>query len=388
MDQFWHAVADFLNANGFSGRKVAAPIEMNEIFSVNRAYGNLSTGDATEMDALVLHKGRFRELEPNFLRGALARLHPGFANEVFIVLTADGPALDAEARHLGAINDIQAWAASEEAKTPPARRARMNATYVGGGQVLAETSLGHFMVLSGADRSITPHIIRDGYFDLGMTKFFQHQLRPGMVYVDVGANMGVYAVVAAGCVGRNGRVVAIEAIPWLARMVSDNLTMNGFQSISTVLPVAAANIDGELTIYEFDRFQGSNTMRADIVQSAETRYHVTATPLQVRARRLSDMFAEGLFPRPDLIKIDVEGFEMEVVLGARALFVEHKPSLVMEWHPSFFMTEDGLAERLYELLTVELGYSVYRIEQDGQTRPIELPELMSLDHSDIFARFD
>lgn len=387
MDQFWRAVADFLGSNGFSGRTVVAPIEMSEIFSVDRAYGNVAVADATQIDALVLHKGRYRELDPNFIRAALARLHPGFANEVFIVLTVDGPVLDAGARHLGAIKDMQSWAASGEAKTSPAARARMNATYVGDGQVLAETSLGHLVVLAAGDRSITPHIIRDGYFDIGMTKFFQHQLRPGMTYLDVGANMGIYAVIAASCVGRNGKIVAIEAIPRLAKMVSDNLTMNGFVTISTVLPVAAANTDGELTIYEFDRLQGGNTMLAGVAQSAADFYNVTATPLQVRARRLSDMFAEGLFPRPDFIKIDVEGFEMEVLLGARTLLAEHKPSLALEWHPSF-MLEAGLAERMYELLTVELGYSVYRIEQDGQTRPIEFPELMTLDHSDIFVRFD
>jgi FkbM family methyltransferase len=212
-------------------------------------------------------------------------------------------------------------------------------------------------------------------------------LQPGMVYLDVGANMGVYALVAAACVGRNGRVIAIEAIPRLARMVSDNLSMNGFFPISTVLPVAAANTDEELTIYEFDRMQGGNTLLVDIARTAESTYSETAKPLQVRARRLSDMFAEGLFDRPDFIKIDVEGFELEVLRGAKTLIVEHKPSLMLEWHPSF-MLETGIAERLYEMLTVELGYSVYRIEPDGQTRPIEFPELMSLEHSDIFARFD
>ncbi len=248
MDQFWRAVADFLDSNGFCGRTVVAPIEMSEIFSVDRAYGNVAAADAAHIDALVLHKGRYRELDPNFVRAALARLHPGFANEVFIVLTVDGPVLDAGARHLGAIKDMQSWAASGEAKTPPAARARMVATYVGDGQVLAETSLGHLVVLAAGDRSITPHIIRDGYFDIGMTKFFQHQLRPGMTYLDVGANMGIYAVIAASCVGRNGKIVAIEAIPRLAKMVSDNLTMNGFVTNSTVLPVAAANTDGELTI--------------------------------------------------------------------------------------------------------------------------------------------
>jgi FkbM family methyltransferase len=387
MDQFWRAVADFLHSNGFSGRTVVAPIEMSEIFSVDRGYGNTDVADAPQIDALVLHKGRYRELEPAFLRAALARLHPGFANEVFIVLTASGSVLNDENPHLGTMKEVQTWAVSGESKTVQAPRARMNATYVGGGQVLAETSLGHLMVLASADRSITPHIIRDGYFDLGMTKFLQRVLRPGMVYLDVGANMGVYVLVAASCVGRNGQVIAIEAIPRLARMVSDNLSMNGFFPISTVLPVAAANTDEELTIYEFDRMQGGNTLLADIARTAESTYSETAKPLQVRARRLSDMFAEGLFDRPDFIKIDVEGFELEVLRGAKTLIVEHKPSLMLEWHPSF-MLEAGIAERLYEMLTVELGYSVYRIEPDGQTRPIEFPELMSLEHSDIFARFD
>jgi FkbM family methyltransferase len=386
MDQFWHAATDFLNSNGFVGRTVVGPVEMSEIFPIDRAYSNVTVADANQVDAVVLHKGRYRELDPGFLEAALARLRPGFANEVFVVLTADCPAPDDANPHLGVIKDIHSWIDSP-GSAPTAPRARMSATYVGRGQVLAETSLGHLVILAASDRSITPHIIRDGYFDLGMTKFFQRFLRPGMVYVDVGANMGIYALIAASCVGRSGRVVAIEAIPRLAEIVTDNLGMNGFLPISTVLPVAAANMDGEVTIYEFDRIQGHNTLVQDVARMGESAYGEAPKPVQVRARRLADMFAEGLFPAPDVIKIDVEGFELEVVLGARALIVEHRPSLMLEWHPSF-MTRAGIAEQLHDMLTAEFGYALYRIEHDGQTRPIEFSELMSLEHSDILARPD
>lgn len=395
MDEFWQAVADYINAKGLPPDQIVGPVDLTAICPIGHGYINVGPADVDRIQVLAIHKGRYRELAPDFLRAALARLRPTFANEVFIVFTADDPALAFNNQHLGAMRRFKEWsvsgnasdAVSADAPAPETgRHTRMPAVYIGNDQVLAQTASGQLVVLAANDRSITPHIIRDGYFDAGLTSFLQRTLRPGMVFVDVGANMGVYALVAAAAVGHTGRVIAIEAIPRLAQMVSDNLVMNGFLKTARVLPVAAANEEGELTIYEFDRLQGGNTMLADVAHDAEKLYSVNAKPLTVRAVPLSILFEREALPAPNLIKIDVEGFELQVLLGARSLIAKHKPHLIMEWHPTF-MVEAETPERLYEILTKELGYTIQRIEQDGRARPIDFVELMSAEHSDIYCAF-
>lgn len=388
MDSFWLSVADYIGAKGLRSDQIVGPVELSEICRIGKGYGNVGPADADLIQSLIIHKGRYRELDAEFLRRALARLRPTFANEVFVVLTIDAPALAFDHPHLGIMRQIEEWSVKSDVDSDlgPSRPTRMQAVYLGNDQILAQTASGHMVVLASQDRSITPHIVRDGYFDIGLTSFLQRTLRPGMVYVDVGANMGVYALAAAVSVGHTGRVIAVEAIPRLAQMVCDNLVMNGFQKTATVIPVAAANEEGELTIYEFDRLQGGNTIVPGVAREAEKLYSVHAKPLTVRAAPLSTLFEQEDLPAPDLIKIDVEGFELQVLLGARSLIAKHKPALIMEWHPPFMM-EAETPKRLYQILTEELGYTIQKIEQEGLARPIDFAELMSTEHSDIYCSF-
>ncbi len=277
-----------------------------------------------------------------------------------------------------------AWAASRrEAAQQP--KQRMAATYLGNDTVLAETIHGHLMVLPAGDRAITPHIIRDGYFDLGMTRFLERFLRPGMIFVDVGANIGVYALLAAGAVGAGGRVIAIEALPRLHTFLTDNFSMNGFLIRAQLLPFAAADQAGELTFYDFARYNGGSTAVAEVAQRAEKRLLDAPRQIQVPARTLSALMREADATRADLIKIDVEGFEWEVLQGARDfLATQENIHLVLEWHSEFMSLERQ--DVLYRTLTKELGCHLELVEPDGSTRPVGFDELCGIVHADLVAR--
>jgi FkbM family methyltransferase len=425
MDQFWQAVADFLNSNNFAGRTVVAPAELREIFPIERGHANLTAIDAERIDALVLHKGLYRRLGWRFTQAALARLHPSFANEVFIVLTSDCVVLDPTNPHLGNMPAIRAWAnAGDGAQSAPAQRMsraghgqavaeavqpapaqrmsvaerdqadavqpaptqRMAAAFVGHDQVLAETAFGHLILLSAADRSITPYVIRDGYADKGITLFIRRVLRPGMIYVDVGANAGFYAVLAASCVGESGRVVAIEAIPQLAEMACDNLAMNGLLPQSRVLPFAAASRNGWVTIYEFERHQRSNTLLPAAAKKAEEKYFEKPVTQRVGAKRLTDLLGDADIAQADLLKIDASGYEIEILKGARDfLDAGKKPSLILEWHPDFWKHFVS-TETFYLTLTRDFGYSIHTIGTDGQTNAVDFSRLMALKRVNILAQ--
>jgi FkbM family methyltransferase len=381
MDRFWQDTADFVTARGLVGGGMVAPVEFAPAIPVDIGYANVDPSEAEQIKALVLHKGRYEELDRGFMRMALQRLRPVFANEVFIVLAEVGEPLPDSNPHIARLREIRTWIARGE--TAERAKRRMPATYIGDDLVLAETIHGHLMVLPAGDRLITPHIIRDGYFDFGLTRFLERSLRPGMIFVDVGANIGVYALLAAGLVGAAGRVIAIEPLPRLQTVLVDNFSMNGFSDRSRVLPFAAAETPGELTLYDFSRHAGGSTVVARNAQIAEARFLDTPRPLVVQAEPLSRLLRDADVSRADLIKLDVEGFEWEVLQGARDfLAAQSDINLLVEWHVDF-LPEDR-QELLYAML-VDLHCRIERVEPDGSTVPVGFDELRRAAHADILA---
>jgi FkbM family methyltransferase len=383
MDRYWQEVADFLTARGLAARRTVAPIEFSPVIAVDLGYGNAVPSEAAQVAVVVLHKGLYQALNRRFLREAIRRLRPVFANEVFIVLAEDGQALPDSHVHFGQLPEIEAWAARDE-ETPGPTPRRMTATYAGDDKVLAETIHGQLIVMPAADRGITPHIIRDGYFDFGVTRFLERFLRPGMTYVDVGANIGVYVLLAAKSVGATGRVVAIEALPRLQAFLVDNLSMNGLLDRALILPFAAADKAGDLTFHDFDRYIGSGTASQAIARQRERRFLDRPRMLTIPARTLSTLLGEAEIQRADLIKIDVEGLEWEVLQGARDFLREQRDiRLLLEWLPEHMSVERQAL--LYDMLVDELGCRIEAVDGDGFTQPIGFDELQGVAHVDILA---
>jgi FkbM family methyltransferase len=260
----------------------------------------------------------------------------------------------------------------------------MTATYIGDDTILAETIHGQLIVLPAGDRGITPHIIRDGYFDHGVTRFLERFLRPGMTYVDVGANIGVYVLLAARAVGDTGHVVAIEALPRLHAYLVDNLSMNGLLERALILPFAAADTVADLTFHDFSRYVGSSTANPGIARQRERRFLERPRLLTVQSKTLSAMFHDAGIQHADLIKIDVEGLECEVLQGARDFLAKQQSvSLLLEWHLEHM--SDERQARLYDMLVDELNCHIEAVGNDGSTRPVKFDELQDIAHADLFA---
>jgi FkbM family methyltransferase len=387
MDTFWREAAEFARAHS-SDMAIVAPIEMNELIHVDFGYSNARTADAPTIGALVLHKGKYRNLNPQFLHKVLHGLKPAFANAVFIVFAKGIESLPTDHEHLGDLATIADWAAAdvktqeEIVKQPP----RMAPVYVGDGFVLIETVRRHLMFIPGVDRSLGPHLIRHGCFEPWLMRYIEEALRPGMVFIDVGANVGFFTLVGAAVVGRSGRVIAIEALPKLVPIVRDNLQINGFDYHSSILPFAAAREEGEVTFYEFGRYKGGNTLVPEIAAATCNVLLEETTPIKVKARTLTSMLAETKIAKADLIKIDVEGYEVEVLEGAmQFLRAQSSLHLIVEWQRAF-MELHGAGEKLYALLTEELGCSISVITPEGGARPVGFTELAGMEHADIVAR--
>ena len=162
-----------------------------------------------------------------------------------------------------------------------------------------------------------------GLFDPPLTRFIAARLKPGMVFYDLGANIGYFAVLAAGLVGPGGEVHAFEPVPDNAARIRRNLDLNGVNH-GTVKEVGVSDSAAGFTLYVGDAVGQSGW--ASVVPSPRR-----PRAIEVSTQTLDAYVLDGERRRPDLIKMDIEGAEPRALAGMRRLIGgEHAPDLIVE----------------------------------------------------------
>lgn len=144
-------------------------------------------------------------------------------------------------------------------------------------------------------------------------------LKKGKVFLDIGSNAGFHALCAASSFET---VYAFEPTPDTFERLQNNINLNGFQNVHAAR-LALSSEAGYAKFYVSDGHCGGNTMLAS--HNGEQRQAI-----EVEMTTLDDFVASKGIEGIDLIKIDVEGFEAEVLKGARKTIEQHRPILFIE----------------------------------------------------------
>jgi FkbM family methyltransferase len=179
-----------------------------------------------------------------------------------------------------------------------------------------------------------------GIYEPHIQQRIVNDLPPGGVFFDIGSQAGYYALLAAVCVTPGGRVYAFEPLPENAAYLRQHLQLNHIAN-AKVFEVAVSDRAGTAT---FDL--GANRFMGNL--SAEGA-------LQVRTVSLDGLLAQGVIILPTCIKIDVEGAELQVLEGGRALLVQAHPTIYLSTHRA------DIHQKCCALLS-ELGYQLESLD--------------------------
>jgi FkbM family methyltransferase len=173
------------------------------------------------------------------------------------------------------------------------------------------------------------------------------EVRAGDHVAEVGASMGLYALAFAGRVGAGGHVTAFEPDPESASALEANVGVNGWQDRVTVIRAAVGQSSGHV------RFASAHGMESRIEMRPDVCDRVITVPMVT----LDDALASR---RIDVIKIDVEGFEQQVIQGAQTILSEERRrprAILVEVHP-FAWADAGTTSASFLGLLDGMGFRV------------------------------
>jgi FkbM family methyltransferase len=163
----------------------------------------------------------------------------------------------------------------------------------------------------------------EGKFEADKVRALQQLLKPGMTFVDVGANKGDFTLLAAKMMGDRGRIIAFEPVPDNLHWLRKSIALNGYRSIE-VVEIALSDSAGRALIH-LGPFSGWHSLLDTEGGTGET--------IEVETQTL-DAFLEERGASADVIKIDVEGAELQVLKGAERTLAAGRPLTVfVECHP-------------------------------------------------------
>lgn len=244
----------------------------------------------------------------------------------------------------------------------------------GSGEVLVATPFGTQLLCPTDDISLAPELALRGTYDKEFIGFMGRALRAGMTFVDVGANIGLFTIVAGSLVGRGGRVFAYECNPELLPLLHRNVRLNWFEDRVNVIPKAAHrdHEKRELAVPLEQKGLGSlSRFNTSEVESQDLqRFEVECERLDSGVARL---------PYIDLLKIDVEGGEAAVLDGASGLLDDQRVGAISLEYRQDVLPEEMQGEMAEKLASLVTNFDA-RFYVPGDQHPIPLAEVLTLAH--------
>jgi FkbM family methyltransferase len=208
------------------------------------------------------------------------------------------------------------------------------------------------------DTGLSPHLMLDGFWESDVTMAVMRQLgriwqREGdLTVLNIGANVGYYALICAKAVNGRGIVHAVEPQQDLCALMARSASVNGCAGALTVHALACSDTRRSETLFAP---ASGNRGGAGFLGSATSRSLGTVECVR----------ADDLTSVADLVIIDAEGHEAHVWRGMQRILENSSPVVIMEFSPRCYEDPQG-----FVALIEEAGFVVHGIDCDGNAMPI------------------
>jgi len=190
-------------------------------------------------------------------------------------------------------------------------------------------------------------------------KIFLDHIIEGSTVIDVGAHLGEYSLIAAKKVGSTGKIIAIEPFREAVVNIKKNFLLNNFNNY-IILEVAVGNKLKKQILYE-------NSIRAGAYLDPILEKNQLFNTKEIEVETIDNIILSRKIKKIDMLKIDVDGYEYEVLFGCQESFKQNKiNNILCEIHPEHLKKKGVNEEMIYSLLKKN-GYVIKHL---GNTRNI------------------
>jgi FkbM family methyltransferase len=225
---------------------------------------------------------------------------------------------------------------------------------------------GSKMYVDSRDIGVTPFLLEWGFYEKYETELFKRLVKKGMVVVDVGANVGYYTLLAAHFVGDEGKVFAFEPDPYNYDLLCKNIEVNGYRNVISERK-AVFSKSGKMKLFlDKSNLGGHSLSEANVDKSAS---------ITVEATSLDDYFKNTDY-KIDIVKMDVQGLEMEVLEGmTNTINQNDNLKIITEFWP-IGLRNSGSSPTGFLNKLIEYGFALCQIGQSVE--PISVDYLLRM----------
>ena len=169
----------------------------------------------------------------------------------------------------------------------------------------------------------------NGNHEPWLQEFLKKELKKGFCFYDIGAHKGFFTIIASTIVGEDGKIVAFEPDPRNYIFLKRNVEINNLKNVFIVRKALFSYV-GKINFFLSNFF--SNWTESRVLNSTEMSFKKENNLIEVECTTLDEFISENKNFYPDLIKIDVEGAEIEILEGASETLKNIKPIWFIEVH--------------------------------------------------------
>ena len=233
------------------------------------------------------------------------------------------------------------------------------------GEHIIRTIYGFKLIIDPSiDNGVELSLFQTGTYEKGILSFIENNFNGGGCFIDVGANIGLMSVFTANKFPK-AKIIAFEAQPDTFVLLKENIAINNIVSIDA-RHCALGNENGNVSIY--DNWQINRGGASIVVKDTNSNAHL------VKIQTLDNAIGDTL---TEMIKIDVEGFELEVLKGAQHTIRKYLPVIIVEISTQR-VNKHASSGEIIEFIKGQGNYRIYKLA-GGKERRSKLIEVVSIE---------